>query len=147
MPVHEEPFEPGTPCWADVMLDDLDRGRDFYGALFGWTFEDLPPDAGGYVMARRGGHVVAGAMAKNADDPGQVSVWTVYLATDDVDATADLAAGSGGVFFLGPMDVLEVGGSPWAPTRPGRRTGSGSRRTTPAPTSSPRRARCAGPSP
>ena len=109
MPVHEESFAPGTPCWADVMVDDLDRARAFYGSLFGWTFEDLPPEAGGYVMARKDGHVVAGAMAKNPDDPGQVSAWTVYLATDDVEATAERAREAGGVFFLGPMDVLQVG--------------------------------------
>ncbi len=109
MPVHEGPFAPGTPCWADVMVDDLDRARDFYGSLFGWTFEDLPPEAGGYVMARKDGHVVAGAMAKNPDDPGQVSAWTVYLATDDVDDTAKRARAAGGVFFLEPTNVLRVG--------------------------------------
>ncbi|GAA2156252.1 hypothetical protein FHX52_4181 [Humibacillus xanthopallidus] len=109
MPVHPDRFAPGTPCWADVMVDDLDAARRFYGALFGWTFEDLPAEAGGYVMARKDGHVVAGAMAKNPDDPGQVSAWTLYLATDDVDAAAKRAATSGGIFFLGPMDVLDVG--------------------------------------
>ncbi len=109
MPVHEEAFPPGTPCWADVMVDDLDRARDFYGSLFGWTFHDLPPEAGGYVMARKDDHVVAGAMAKNPNDPSQVSAWTVYLATDDVDAAADRARAAGGVFFLEPMDVLQVG--------------------------------------
>ena len=109
MPVHEESFEPGTPCWADVMVDDLDRARAFYGSLFGWTFQDLPPEAGGYVMARKDGHAVAGAMAKNPDDPSQANAWTVYLATDDVDETAERARAAGGVFFLEPMDVLEVG--------------------------------------
>ncbi len=109
MPVHEGPFAPGTPCWADVMVDDLDRARDFYGGLFGWTFEALPPQAGGYVMARKDGHVVAGALAKNPDDPNQVSAWTVYLATDDVDDTAKRARAAGGVFFLEPTNVLRVG--------------------------------------
>jgi predicted enzyme related to lactoylglutathione lyase len=109
MPVHPEPFEPGTPCWADVLVDDLDVARQFYGGLFGWTFDDLPPEAGGYVMARKDGHVVAGALAKNPDDPGQVNAWTLYLATDDVDAATQRATAAGGVLFLGPMDVLDVG--------------------------------------
>src|SRR3954452_20187580 len=91
------------------MVDDLDPARAFYGSLFGWTFEDLPPEAGGYVMASKDGHVVAGAMAKNPHDPGQVSAWTVYLATDGVDDTAARARAAGGVFFLEPMDVLDVG--------------------------------------
>ena len=109
MPVHEGAFAPGTPCWVDVMVDDLDRARDFYGSLFGWTFEDLPPEAGGYVMARKDGHAVAGALAKNPADPGQVSAWTVYLATDDVDDAANRARTAGGLFFLEPVDVMQVG--------------------------------------
>jgi predicted enzyme related to lactoylglutathione lyase len=108
VPVHEEAFAPGTPCWADVMVGDLPRARDFYGALLGWTFEDLPPEAGGYVMARKDGHVVAGLMARDPADPGQRDVWTVYLATDDVDASVEAAQEAGGVFFLGPMEVLDV---------------------------------------
>lgn len=109
MPVHEGSFAPGTPCWADVMVDDLGRAKDFYGALLGWTFEDLPAEAGGYVMARKDGRVVAGAMAKNPDDPGQVDSWTVYLATDDVDDAAARARTAGGVFFLEPTDILQIG--------------------------------------
>ncbi|MEW1955848.1 VOC family protein [Terrabacter sp. NPDC080008] len=109
MPVHEESFAAGTPCWADVMVGDLENAREFYGRLFGWTFEDLPPEAGGYVMARKDGHAVAGAMAKNPDDPSQADTWTVYLAVDDVDAAAEQARSAGGVFFLEPMDVLQVG--------------------------------------
>src|SRR3954453_13241426 len=109
MPVHAEAFAAGTPCWADVMVDDLAVARDFYGSLFGWTFEDLPPEAGGYVMARKDGHLVAGAMSRDPHDPGQVNAWTVSLATDDVDEAATRAKAAGGVFFLEPMDGLQVG--------------------------------------
>jgi predicted enzyme related to lactoylglutathione lyase len=108
MPVHPDSFEPGTPCWADVMVDDLGAARHFYGALFGWTFEDLPAEAGGYVMAHKDGHLVAGAMAKNPDDPGQATAWTLYLATEDVDAATRRANAAGGLFFLAPTDVLEI---------------------------------------
>ncbi len=60
-------------------------------------------------MARKDGHVVAGALARNPDDPGQVNAWTLYLATDDVDAATQRATAAGGVFFLGPLTVLDVG--------------------------------------
>ena len=29
MPVHPDSFEPGTPCWADVMVDDLEAVLSF----------------------------------------------------------------------------------------------------------------------
>jgi predicted enzyme related to lactoylglutathione lyase len=28
----------GAPCWIDLTSSDLGRARDFYGAVFGWTF-------------------------------------------------------------------------------------------------------------
>ena len=31
-------YRHGVPCWVDVEQADLDAGKDFYGALFGWVF-------------------------------------------------------------------------------------------------------------
>ena len=36
---------------------------------------------------------------------GQPSAWTVYLASDDADATAKLIGEHGGSIFAGPMDI------------------------------------------
>ena len=36
---------------------------------------------------------------------GQPSAWTVYLASDDVDATAKLIGEHGGTIYAGPMDI------------------------------------------
>lgn len=108
MPVHEEAFEPGTPCWADVIVDEVDGARAFYAALFSWEFEELPPEAGGYVLAYRDGHVVAGLGPKGPGREEMASSWTCYLATTDADATVALAQRSGGVFFTDPLKVLEL---------------------------------------
>lgn len=35
---------PGALCWNDLGTTDVDAARAFFGALFGWTFED-PSDA------------------------------------------------------------------------------------------------------
>ncbi|MGH3557765.1 MAG: VOC family protein, partial [Mycobacterium sp.] len=29
----------GAPTWIDLTSSDLDRAQDFYGTVFGWTFE------------------------------------------------------------------------------------------------------------
>ena len=44
----------GVPCWIDTSQPDPKAAVDFYGALFGWEFENvMPPDAPGeYFMAR-----------------------------------------------------------------------------------------------
>ena len=46
----------GAPCWLDLLTSDLQRAQDFYGAVFGWTFESAGPEYGGYVNAAKDGH-------------------------------------------------------------------------------------------
>ena len=39
----------GTPTWIDLGIPDLDRAMDFYGALFGWTFDVGPEEYDRYT--------------------------------------------------------------------------------------------------
>ncbi len=76
----------GQPCWADVTVADVAAAAAFYGELFGWEAEKDPrPEAGGYTMLSRNGKHVAAASPPQQD--GTPPHWTVYLASDDVDAT------------------------------------------------------------
>ena len=50
----------GAPCWIDLSTSDVDRAKQFYGAVFGWSFEDAGPEYGGYVNASKDGPPVAG---------------------------------------------------------------------------------------
>jgi uncharacterized protein len=97
----------GTPCWADVAVDDVDAASDFYTAVMGWAVEETPAAAGGYRMARIRDRVVAGIGPRMRDD--QPVAWTAYLATDDVDDTAAAVTGAGGTVFQPPFDVLDAG--------------------------------------
>ena len=55
----------GAPCWIDLTTSDVDRAQDFYGTVFGWTFESAGPEFGGYVNAAKDGQPVAGLMANS----------------------------------------------------------------------------------
>ena len=44
----------GTPTWIDLGIPDLDRAMDFYGALFGWTFDVGPEEHGRYTTNLKG---------------------------------------------------------------------------------------------
>jgi uncharacterized protein len=83
----------GAPCWVDVSVDDVPKAIAFYQALFGWDVQPRGPEAGGYAIAHLRGRMVAGIAPRSAS-PHAPSGWTVYLATDDADATAD-AIGEG----------------------------------------------------
>lgn len=39
----------GTPSWVDLGTTDLADAKRFYGALFGWEFDDRGPEAGNYT--------------------------------------------------------------------------------------------------
>ncbi len=38
MPVHHGAPQ-GAPIWIDLTTSDPDRAQEFYGAVFGWTFD------------------------------------------------------------------------------------------------------------
>lgn len=109
MPTRDEPWPDGTPCWADCQLDDVGKGREFYTELFGWEWEEGPPDQGGYVLATKEGRAVAGAGPKPPGMETMPSVWTSYLAADDVDKTTSAVTEHGGSVLAEPMEAMDAG--------------------------------------
>ena len=35
-------YAPGTPSWIDLQTTDQDGAKKFYGAMFGWDYDDQP---------------------------------------------------------------------------------------------------------
>lgn len=105
----------GAPCWTDLMTSDVEKAKDFYTALFGWSYETADQETyGGYVTAFKDGAQVAGLMAKmddqaTPDQPTIPDAWTVYLKSDDIRETAEKIQAAGGQTFVEPMEVPEQG--------------------------------------
>ncbi len=98
----------GAPCWVDLLTADPDKSRAFYGELFGWTSEEAGEDYGGYINFSKDGLPVAGCM-RNDGQSGTPDVWSVYLATDDAQATAESASVHGGGVVAPAMEVMDLG--------------------------------------
>lgn len=98
----------GAPIWIDLGTSDISRAQDFYGTVFGWTFESAGPEYGGYVNAAKDGHPVAGLMV---NDPqwNMPDGWTTYLHTADVAASVKAVTTHGGMSCSPPMEVPEKG--------------------------------------
>jgi uncharacterized protein len=111
MPEVTSPYEPGVPCWIDLMVPDQQAALDFYRDLFGWQGEVGPPETGGYSVCTLHGKPVAGIMAAMSPDGGPTPppAWTVYLATDDVDFRTQAVLDNGGTVMVPGMDVMELG--------------------------------------
>lgn len=105
--------EPGGLSWNELMTRDVAKAREFYGALFGWSFADLPmKDMKGndftYTMiSAPGAEQVGGMMAMEGPDWENVPAhWMVYFATADCDATAAQAAATGGTVVVPPTAIM-----------------------------------------
>lgn len=99
--------EVGTIVWTDLTVPDAEEVRRFYEAVVGWKPHAV--EMGGYddwAMVPPGGeHGVAGvchARGSNANLPPQ---WLVYVAVDDVRASADRCVELGGELVDGPRPM------------------------------------------
>ncbi|MFH8489746.1 VOC family protein [Streptomyces longisporoflavus] len=99
---------PGTPTWVSLMAHGLAATREFYGALFGWEFRPGPEQLGPYVRALLDGHEVAG-IGQLPPDHHLPIAWTPYLASDDVDMTAEAVRHCCGTIGVGPLDAGSAG--------------------------------------
>ncbi len=97
----------GTPCWVDVMVPDPAKAAAFYGSLFGWHVPPGDPAFGGYANAKLDGRVVAGVVPQMA--PDMPTVWSTYVAVDDVRSTLEAAVAGGATVVAHPMDVGTLG--------------------------------------
>jgi predicted enzyme related to lactoylglutathione lyase len=99
-------YEDGTPIWVDLGTTDVAAAASFYVGLFGWTYEDMGPDSGGYGMFRKDGQLVAGIGP--ATDPSRGTSWATYF-QGDAEEVASRVAANGGQVIVAPMDVMEQG--------------------------------------
>ena len=97
-----------APIWIDLSSSDVDRAQEFYGTVFGWTFESAGPDYGGYIDAAKDGKRVAGLL-RNDPQWNAPDGWTTYFHTADIHASVATAAARGGTSCVEPMEVRDRG--------------------------------------
>ena len=98
----------GAPTWIDLTTSDVDRAQEFYGAVFGWTFESAGPEYGGYTNAFKDGKYVAGLM-HNDPQWNSPDTWATYFHTADINTTMAKAIAAGAVSCVDAMEVKDKG--------------------------------------
>jgi predicted enzyme related to lactoylglutathione lyase len=99
----------GKVVWNDLMTEDLDAARRFYGGVFGWTFDNYSARAGRgrYAIARLGNVYVAGLVPVSSRADGKkISRWLPYVSVDNVERAVQRATKAGATVAV---DVREVG--------------------------------------
>lgn len=99
----------GTPTWIDLMTPDIDAARTFYKAVFGWEYDIGNPEFGGYTTARLGERMAAGLMGPQPGAPPMPAAWSLYFATDNIDADVARAVELGAKLLYPAMAVGNFG--------------------------------------
>jgi len=96
---------PGKVVWLDLLTDDLAGSREFYGAMFGWSFAPVR-GVKNYVTIRHEGEPIGGILEIEPEQRGdRVSQWLSYVSVADVDAAVALYESQGGELHYGPRDI------------------------------------------
>jgi uncharacterized protein len=103
-------YLPGVPCWVDTSQPDPEAAVTFYGALFGWEFEDAMPAGSSphyYIARLRGGDVAAvGSLPQGGPER---AMWNTYVWVESADAAVAKVREAGGRVVTDPVDVMDAG--------------------------------------
>jgi uncharacterized protein len=91
---------PGAMAWNDLVTPDPEAAERFYGALFGWTAQEIP-GAGGYRVIRNGERSNGGIMPMDRGAPA----WLPYFGHEDVERLLGEVPRLGGRVMNGPVRV------------------------------------------
>jgi len=111
MPARDS-YTQGTPNWVDLQTTDQAAAKAFYGAIFGWTYDDQPMDAEAVYSIAQIGDASVAAIAPQSPElraAGAPPMWNTYLAVDSADEAAAKVGPAGGTVAMEPFDVMDAG--------------------------------------
>ncbi|MGK5169499.1 VOC family protein [Geodermatophilus sp. CPCC 205761] len=107
--------EAGALAWNEAMADDAAAAREFYTAVFGFTYDAV--DGGGdmdYTTFSTGGNPLGGLGAASPDLP---KGWLTCFSVDSADDATAAVEAAGGKVLMPPMDTpwgrFAVLADPW----------------------------------
>ncbi len=99
--------EAGAFTWSELNTRDPEAAKQFYAAVFGWSFNDQEFEGmGTYTTIGAGDGTAGGIFDMRGRVPDEVPPnWLVYFAVDDTDATVAKIGELGGGVNMGPVDI------------------------------------------
>lgn len=106
-------YTPGRWVWADLVTADVAAAADFYGGVFGWTFETYggEDDRDTYTLALADGLPIGGLVfdQRAMKDKTPSARWIGLISVPDVRAAADTVTKGGGEVMVAPTMLGERG--------------------------------------
>ncbi len=92
---------PKPLCHFELMTNDQQKCKAFYGAVFDWNFDDASMP--GYTLINTGTEPSGGVFPKPAEAPGVCL--NVYFQVDNIDATLKNAAERGAEVLVPKTEI------------------------------------------
>ncbi len=103
-------YTPGRVVWRELLTNDVEKARAFYGELFNWKIEPgMDMGSGGTYFMIKAGESQIGGMMKSPSEMKGASFWMSVISVADVDAAAAAATKNGGKVLNKPVDMPSVG--------------------------------------
>jgi uncharacterized protein len=98
--------EPNTVTWNEFVTRDYAGAKEFYSAVFGYTYTELGDGTFQYSTIEVDGNTVGGIGTLPAEVPAHVPPhWRVYFAVPDCDAAVARVSELGGSVLRPPADM------------------------------------------
>lgn len=96
--------EPGTVGWNEAMVGDVERGKEFYTEVFGWTYEDMSGEGMQYAIFTTPGDDsgMTGGIGHETDT--DQPYWSVVFQVDGTDEAVQRVREAGGGVSVEPFD-------------------------------------------
>lgn len=86
----------GEFCWNELMTSDVDKAKEFYGKLLGWTYEDHDMKTMTYTMFQNGEKTVGGLLQIPPQEKGHIPPhWMSYILVINLEQTLEKAQSLG----------------------------------------------------
>lgn len=101
---------PGKFIWFDLATPAIIHQQNFYGSVFGWTFESPLRTEDGYMLIKNRGRAIAGMFSHEPPDGEQDgAAWIALMSVGDPDSTSATVKANGGSVEVEPTDVAGRG--------------------------------------
>jgi uncharacterized protein len=89
----------------ELNTPDLAKAKEFYGELFGWSFNDMPYEGGVYATFKPDKEPGGGLMSLSDAPTG----WLAYVGVDDIQAATKKAKLLGAQVHVDSVEIPHVG--------------------------------------
>ena len=101
----------GKIVWHDLLTDDVNSVKSFYGSLFGWKFDNGGDPESIYTTILFNGNPIGGIihLENKEGEINYESQWMEYISVEDVDGVFDEVKKQNCKVYREPFDILNRG--------------------------------------